>query len=103
MLRSRELVYAGLAAVLLDLRLVALDVAFVALIGDHGQDVDLRIVDAAAILIDGESDAPSDLLSLPHLGDSLVQRANLEDVRVVPTLTERGVREDEGDRLIERK
>ncbi len=76
-------------------------VGLVALVGDHREDVDFVVEDALALLVDRQAQAAPDLLALLHLGDGLVEGADLEDVGVVPAFFEGGVGEDEADLLLE--
>ena len=56
------------------------------------------LVHALAILIDTEAHTTADFLPLADVASALLQRADLEDVRIVPAFLERGVREDEAHR-----
>ena len=74
------------AGVLLDLLLQVLGELLVALGGDHGQRVDLEAAQALAVLVHAQAQAAADGLAALALGADVAQRANLEDVRVVPAL-----------------
>ena len=71
------------------------------LIRHHGQGVHLEAGDALALLVDADAQTAPDHLAAPHLAGDLVQRANLEDVRIVPPLLQRGMGEDELHRRVE--
>ena len=83
----------------------------VALRRDHGEQVHaVHLVGsqqsgvlAVAFLVDGQAHAAADLLALARLRAGLLERAYLEDVRVVPALAQRRVAENEAHGLIERK
>ena len=78
---------------------------FIALARDDGEEVHLlygalqpRLVHALAVLIDAEAHAAANFLPFARLAAALLQRADLEDVRIVPALFQRGVRENEPHR-----
>ena len=77
----------------------------VALAGDDGEHVDLvdhfRRVHPVALLIHAQPHAAAHLLPLHDGAVAVLERADGEDVRVVPAFAQRGVREDEADRLVE--
>ena len=77
------------------------DELVVGLVGDDGEDVDTFVLDALAGVVDGETDATADFLAFAHVGDGLVEGADLEDVGVVPAFAEGGVGEDEGGGFVE--
>ena len=58
------------------------------------------VEDALAVLIDGQAQAAADFLPLLHGAAGFVQRANLEDVRIVPAFAKCRVAEDEAQRLV---
>ena len=68
----------------------------------EGQMRVLSLADAHAleelVRIHGKAQAAPDLLPLLHCRDRLVQRADLEDVRIVPAFAQRGVGKDELER-----
>src|SRR5260221_7678793 len=84
-------------------RLQARDVAVVTLVGDDREDIDVVLSHSLASAVHRQAHPSADLLALLDLGNGLVQRTDLEHVGIVPALTERGVREDEGHWLIERQ
>ena len=51
------------------------------------------------VLVDRQTQATADLLATLKLRAGMAQKANLEDVRVVPTFLECRVREDERARV----
>ena len=55
------------------------------------------------VLVHRQPQAAADLLPLLHRAPRLVERADLEDVRVVPAFAQGGVAEDEAQRLVERQ
>ena len=63
----------------------------VAFVRHDGERIDLEAVMADAVLVDAEAQAAADLLPLLHGARRLVQRADLEDVRIVPALAKRRV------------
>ena len=54
-----------------------------------------------SILVYAEAEAASHLLALAGLGSRALQRADLEDVGIVPAFAQSGVAEDEPHRLLE--
>lgn len=76
---------------------------FIAFVRHDGQRIDLETVAADTVLIDAEAQATPDLLPLLHGARRLIQRANLEDVRIVPALAQRRVGEDEAQRCLHGK
>ena len=74
------------AGVVLDLLLQVLGELLVALRRDDGERVDLEAAQALAFLIDAEAQTPTDGLPPLALGLNVAQRADLEDVGVVPAL-----------------
>ena len=83
------------AGVVLDLLLQVLGELLVALGGDDRERVDVEAAQALALLVDAQTQAAADRLAALALGAHLAQRANLEDVRVVPAFAQGGVGEDE--------
>ena len=83
--------------------LQAAHVTFVTLVGNHRKDVDIFVKDSLASLVDGQAQAAPDFLALFHLGDGLVEGANLENVGVVPAFFEGGVGKDEAGFFVKRK
>jgi len=55
----------------------------VSLIGDDGEPIDLRVMDPLTSLIDRQSQTATDFLALTVSRSRIVQRADLEYVRVV--------------------
>lgn len=75
----------------------------VTFVGDDGEDVVAFVVQAFALLIHGQAQAASDFLAAARFGDGLIERTDLKNVRIVPTLFERGMGKDETGRLVERE
>ena len=73
------------AEVLLEFGLQSPSKVFIGFVGDDGQLVHRFVMDALAGLVDRKTQAAPDLLPFLFRGLRLVQGANLEDVRVVPT------------------
>jgi hypothetical protein len=90
----------GDAAIFLILGLQTAGEVVVAFVGDNHQLVDVLVKNTLAVLIDGKAQATTDFLSLASGGAALVERANLEDVRVIPALAQRRMAEDEPERLL---
>ena len=90
-----------------DLLLQPGDEVGVGLVGDDGQLVDVvhrdGVVHPLAMLVDGQAQAAADLLTPGDGVVALLEHAHDEHVRVVPTLAQRRVGEDEPHRLLERK
>ena len=59
------------------------------------------VADAATVLVDADPEAAADGLAPLALGADVAERADLEDVGVVPSLAESGVGEDELEGLVE--
>lgn len=57
-------------------------------------------MDPFAGLVDRQAKSPADLLPLFLDGLRFIERAYLEDVRIVPALAQRGMREDEPQRFV---
>jgi len=77
------------------------DVPFIALVGHDRKDIDSLVVDTFTLLVPAEADPTADLLALLNFRCGLVERADLKDIRVIPTLAQCAMREDEADRFIE--
>src|SRR5579884_292026 len=75
----------------------------VTFVRDDGQDIYLFIGVALTLLIYHQSHAATDFLAFLDFRNSLIERANLADVRIVPTFAQRAVRENEADRLVKRQ
>src|SRR6185312_8413026 len=75
----------------------------VGLVGDDRQARDLGVVDASAVLVDRQPKPAADLLPARDRGARVRERADLEDVGVVPALAQGGVGEEEAQRLVERQ
>ena len=91
----------GHAAVFLVLGLQRAGEVLVALVGHDVELVDRLVEDAQAVLVHRQAQAAADLLPLLHGAAGLVERADLEDVGVVPALAQRRVAEDEAQRLVQ--
>ena len=87
------------AALLLHLVLQLLRELLEALARHHREPVDQRVKAPLAILAHRQTQAAPDRLPPLALGADLAQCANLENVRVVPSLAQRRVAEDEAQRL----
>src|ERR1017187_103094 len=61
---------------------------------DDGQRVDLETTQPAAILVHAEAQTASDGLAAFTLAPDNAESADLEHIRVVPAIFQRGVRED---------
>ena len=72
----------------------------VALVGHDVELVDRFVEHPLPVLVHRQPQAAADLLPLLHGTAGLVQRANLEDVRVVPAFAQGGMAEDEPQRLL---
>ena len=91
----------------LDVRLQVRHKGLVAFAGDHRQRVDFvnavaaaLDVHAGAVLIDAEPQPATDFLPLRRIAVGMLQRADLEHVRIVPPFAQGGVGEDEPRRLL---
>src|SRR5438045_1628200 len=90
-------------AVFLILSLQRLGKIFVVLVSHDVEFVDRLIEDANASLIHRQAKTATDLLPLLDRTARLIERANLEDVRVIPPLPQSGMAEDEAERLVDRQ
>ena len=79
----------------LDLLLEIIGKFFVALRGNNRERVDLKAVQALALLIDAQAQAAPNGLPSLAFGADVAQGANLKDVGIVPTFAQSRVREDE--------
>ena len=77
------------------------DESLVAFARHDSKDVDSIVVDALPGLIDWEPDTAAHLLPAFSLRSHLAERADLENVGIVPALAQGAMGEDEGDRLLE--
>ena len=75
----------------------------VTFVGDDGEDVKAFVVQAFALLIHGQAQAASNFLAAARFGDGLIERTDLENVRIVPALFERGMGKDKTNGLLERE
>ena len=73
------------------------------LAGYNGEPIDQRIETSLAAFAHRQTQAPSDGLPPLAFRADLAQRANLENIRVVPTLAQSRVAEDESQWLGDRK
>ena len=90
----------GHAAILLVFVLEGLCKILVALIGDDHQLVDVFIEHTLTCLVHGQAEATADLLPFLRGGNRFVQRADLEHIRIVPPFAQRGMAENEPQRLL---
>ena len=78
----------GHAAVFFVLGLQRPGKVLVALVGHDVKLVHRLVEDPLAVLVHRQAQSPADLLSLLHCTARLIERAYLEDVRVVPALAQ---------------
>jgi len=75
----------------------------IALIRHDVELVHRLIENTLAVLVNRQTQTTSNLLTLFHGASGLVQSAYLKDVRIIPPLTQRGMRENEAQRLVDGK
>jgi hypothetical protein len=68
---------------------------FIALISDDEKFVNRLVENTFAVLINREAKAAAYLLPLLHDAASLVERANLKDIGIVPAFAQGGMAENE--------
>ena len=68
---------------------------FVGFVGDDREAVEVVFCETDAVLVYGQAQTSADFLTLFLVGDGGIERADLEDIGVVPSFSEGGVGEDE--------
>ena len=89
------------SGILLDLALQVLGKLFIALPRHHRQRIHLKAAQALPALIDAKTQPAPDSLPPFPLGANIAQSANLEHIRVIPSLAQRRMGENEPERLVE--